>query len=249
MRVYNHEITMRRGEVLTIDKTIQNRDGSPYIIPKFNDNKRPHFVLTISSSLYPNESSIIYRMFMDVKANPDMPTFTETNPVNILDFTNRDGSSKLYENGFKSLQNGPPGGWINDVEVIYMSDGGDRPSHDYNQDGEINVDDDENAPEAPTDGMADDPCTEALFYYPRPDGTVEYKWWNGVAWKDYECRLVCAVPHADTIKWKEGNYYYSIDLIDHYVHNAVAQNVSEVYPILGATKLSVMSNLRGGNVW
>lgn len=229
MRVYNHEIVIRRGEAFTIDKTIQNRDGSPYILPKM---PKPCFVVTVSNSLYPNENSIVYRNFIDVSS---MPMFVDTRPVNVLDFTYPDGVTKLYPNGWSDLTLGPPGGYVNGELIIYTtSDTSVVPGYDYDGPGPL---------ENPDFGSTSDgACDDALFCYTKSDGTTEYKRWDG-RWLDYQCRVVCLIPHEDTIKWKEGDYYYSIDLIDN--RDAVAN----VYPILGATKLSVLSNLRGGTIW
>ena len=32
MKVFNNEITIHRGETFSMDKVIQNKDGSPYIV-------------------------------------------------------------------------------------------------------------------------------------------------------------------------------------------------------------------------
>lgn len=249
MRVYNHEMTIRRGEAFTIDKIIQNRDGSPYVLPKM---LKPCFVVTVSSSLYPNETSIVYRNFIDASS---MPMFEDTRPVNVLDFTYSDGVTKLYPNGWSDLSLGPPGGFINGKLVVYDTGESDVtgkpkvPGYDYDGPG---------LDENPDAGwQATKICDQALFYYTRPDGTIEYKWWGPgwldreleSDWLDYECRLTCLIPHEDTVKWREGDYYYSIDLIDNYDINTDVADVANVYPILGATKLSVLSNLRGGTTW
>ena len=231
MRVYNHEITIRRGEAFTVDKTIRNQDGSPYIIPKFavdesgNDTAEPYFVITVSDAIYPNADNVVYRQFLRVK--DAFPTFRETNPVDIRLFTDQAGN-QLYPT-FKHLSLGPPGGFIGENNVIYTDD-----------DGVISYDP---GPSGTFESQSEAPCTQALFYTVI-NGVKEYRWWTGKGgWQPYECRLSSLIPHDETINWKEGNYYYSIDLID----DKFA--VTNVYPILAPTKLSVLTNLRGGNIW
>lgn len=122
MKVYNHELTIRRNETFTIDKTLENKDGSPFILS--NQLKNPYFVVTVCSSLYNQSNVYKYNKWLPVR----VPRFYTTVPVNLADFKGMAGETKYYR-GFNHLisSNGKgwlPSGYINGVEVIY-TDGDD----------------------------------------------------------------------------------------------------------------------------
>lgn len=117
MKVYNHELTIRRNETFTIDKTIESKDGSPFILS--NKLRNPYFVVTVSSSLYNQTNGYRFSKWLPVR----QPRFYTTVPVNLADFKTLAGSQK-YPNGFKDLigTNGIgwlPYGYLNGVEVRY----------------------------------------------------------------------------------------------------------------------------------
>lgn len=217
MRVFNHELTVRRGETFTLDKLVQNRDGSPYVIS--SEMQNPYFLLTVSSALYDREDTYTYHAWLPV---PN-PRFYCTSPVRINDFKTIDGE-QLYH-GFDEMS-GPPSGYINGVHVIYGAEGSNLP------------------------------CYDALFYYEDNDGNREYKWWSGESgWQSYVCRIVHKFLSQYTNDWIERNYFYNIDLVDGVKNRNAGPgdtpllNVSEMVPILEPTKMSVLSNLKGGTKW
>lgn len=217
MRVANHELTVRRNETFTIDKIIQNRDGSPYLITSKMQN--PFFVITISSTLYPTDDGYVYHAWLPF----DGPRFHSTVPVNILDFENEAGD-KIYQDGFNAMS-GPPSGYVDGVLVTYEKD-------------------------------------DALFYYDTVDGNRIYKYpsyvmedgqWQFDEWKEYECRIIHKFLQEYTRDWIEHGYYYNIELIDGTLgdgpNNRPITAISEVISILEPTKISVLSNLKGGMRW
>ena len=224
MRVFNHELIVRRNETFTIDKIIQNRDGSPYLIS--SEMQNPHFVITVSSTLYPTDDGYAYHAWLPYEG----PRFYSTVPVDITMFTKEDGSI-LYPHGFEggaTEMTGAPSGYVDGVLVTYQPG-------------------------------------EALFYYDHPDGTREYKYpyydttdpdhpeFKG--WRSYECRIVHKFLQQYTRDWIEQVYYYNIDLVDgslaknHVDNGRPFDEISEVIPILEPTKLTVLSNLKGGMKW
>lgn len=146
----------------------------------------------------------------------ELPRFESTVPVNLADFEKLDGS-KAYPYGFKNLE-GLPGGYINNVNVSY-------------EEG------------------------DAVFYWEDDKGKRIYKYWDSKnGWTDYSCRIIYKFVHEITRNWIEGSYFYNIDLVDGDLDPNATQgqrpipisNVSEHIPILGATKLTVLTDLRGG---
>lgn len=93
---------------------------------------------------------------------------------------------------------------------------------------------------------------DALFYCINEQGEKVYKYHDGTQWRDYECRIVFKVPSWITSEWTERSYLYNIDLVDGVKSEAAdaadkpIASVSELIPILMPTKLSVLSNLKGG---
>lgn len=217
MIVSNHELTVRRGETFTLDKLVQNRDGSPYIIS--SEMRNPYFLLTVSSTLYENENGYVYHAWLPVAE----PRFYCTVPVRINDFTDVDG--KQTYRGFDEMT-GPPSAYINGVQVTYGA------------------------------GDSNSPCYDALFYYEDDDGNREYKWWSGEGgWQPYVCRIVHKFLPQYTKDWIERSYFYNIDLVDGTKNgnqgpsDRPIKSISELIPILPPTKVSVLSNLKGGMKW
>ena len=213
MRTFNHELIVKRNETFTLDRVLENRDGSPYLIS--SELRNPYFVITVSNSKYDTENRYVYSAWLPVET----PRFYTTIPINIRDFKDAKGD-ELYANGFDTMT-GPPSGIVDGVEVTY-------------------------------DGKLGTPCYEALFFWEDDDGKRIYKWWNGVKYVDYECRIIHKFLQQYTRDWIERSYFYNIDLVDGTPNtNAKAGekpllNVSEMIPILESTKISVLSNLKGG---
>lgn len=78
MRLNGNEITIVRGESFSIDRTIVNRDGSPYIVS--NKLLNPNILITVADNSFLSKASKVYKYFLPLK---DLPRFTLTNPVNL----------------------------------------------------------------------------------------------------------------------------------------------------------------------
>ena len=125
MKVYNHELVVRRGEAFTIDKIVKNRDDSPYIIS--SELQNPYFLITVTDSLNVVANQYVCYIWLPVA----LPRFYSTTPLNILDFKDQQGNS-LYKNGWSSLT-GLPAGLINGETVEYTS--GDETLFYWEKDG------------------------------------------------------------------------------------------------------------------
>lgn len=95
MKSLNNELIVHRNEAFTIDKTIQNKDGSPYIISSELNN--PYFLITVSNTRYVVENRYIYSKWLNLE---NFPRFRNTNAVNLKIFKN--GSSSKY-NSFDDI--------------------------------------------------------------------------------------------------------------------------------------------------
>jgi hypothetical protein len=147
-----------------------------------------------------------------------IPRFKNTVPINLADIKNEDGSQKF--NDFSAS-----GSWVNGYykgQLVTFEPG------------------------------------DAVFYMENDDGERTYKYFEGedlsATWKDYSCRIIYKFTNSITKNWIEGSYLYNIDLVDGLLDYNATQgqrpipisNISEHIPILGATKLTVLSDLRGG---
>lgn len=95
---------------------------------------------------------------------------------------------------------------------------------------------------------------EAVWYFEDDNGNRDYRYWDSKKgdWAPYECRIIFKFLQAFTKNWVERSYYYNIDLVDGILVDEVKpgerpfSEISELIPILEPTKLSVLSNLKGG---
>lgn len=78
MKVHRNEIIVYRNETFTMNKDIQNRDGSPYIISSRLTN--PYFLITVSNSRYGQNNRYVHNKWLNLK---DTPRFEITRPVNL----------------------------------------------------------------------------------------------------------------------------------------------------------------------
>ena len=83
METFKHSIKAYRGESFTIDKTIRNNDGSPYIIS--NELQNPYFLLSVSNTKYSQENRFVRNYWLSLE---DFPRFTLTTPINSEDVEN-----------------------------------------------------------------------------------------------------------------------------------------------------------------
>jgi hypothetical protein len=302
MRLNGNEITIVRGESFSIDRTIVNRDGSPYIIS--NRLRNPHILITVADNAFLSKASKVYKYFLSLA---DAPLFTVTNPVDIKK-TSQDGNVEEFPNDLTlhyshkywlfedevfdaSPQQGLPGPEYGKPHTMYLN--GERfstarcwglnaiefsrPSATIGldifkcienngsewgfdelsmlQSGEVSVEvnndelhfidvyeDDDIIAIAPND---------AIFYLDK-DGSIQYKYWVPLSetegstgkWLDYKFRFVKTFNSTVTNQWEPKTYYYSIELVSgEDPENGLYDDVSVILP---ASKLNVLSNLKGG---
>lgn len=76
MRSSDNELVVYRNEAFTIDKTVVNRDGAPFVVGKLEN---PHLLITISDSKFVNTFRYKANYFLPLEGN--LPTFKWTNIV------------------------------------------------------------------------------------------------------------------------------------------------------------------------
>ena len=97
-------------------------------------------------------------------------------------------------------------------------------------------------------------ANEAAFYLQDANGQLTYKYWiySGDAykgsWSDYKLRLITSFQKGITSNWIEQNYTYGILLVGGEYNKPSEPIVTfdTVITILEPTKLTVLSNLKGG---
>lgn len=227
MKSLNNELFVHRGETFSIDKTIQNKDGSPYIISSKLQN--PAFLLTISNTRYEVDKRYIYNRYLKLD---EFPRFENTTAVNLKVFKSSSGGTTSNYDDFDDItslstvtnpvtgveyDNVVASGWIG-TEFWISQVGGD------------------------------------VFYVEDSNGKKTYKYWkydennvNGGNWEEYKCRIVTPFFSTLTINWIDQNYTYSINLVDVKVDNDgnIVTPFSTDIPILTPTKLTVSSNING----
>jgi hypothetical protein len=106
-----------------------------------------------------------------------------------------------------------------------------------------------------SDGVNDDGVIERYLYYNQQTGKYYYDASGGKSdFKEYAFKIHRAFTHAETKELVSQSYYYSITYVDgplNYDDDGVLsderiKNFSQVTPIISPSKLTVLSNLRGG---
>lgn len=78
MQIKGTDITIHRGETFSIDYTLVNRNGAPYILPKSNGVSNPYFLLTVASTKYAQEGRYLKNYWLKI---PEDMRFENTNPI------------------------------------------------------------------------------------------------------------------------------------------------------------------------
>lgn len=91
MKSSNNEITVHRNETFSIDRVVQNPDGSPYIVSKQLEN--PHLLLTVSSSKFQQNSKYELNYFLELFGPGAIPRFNLTNPIDLKSLKGADGNA------------------------------------------------------------------------------------------------------------------------------------------------------------
>lgn len=192
MKTFNNELVVHRGETFSIDKIVQNKDGSPYIVSSELSN--PYWLLSVSTTRYEQANRYVKNYWLDLT---NFLKFKSTQAFDLKSLMNgpnpeASGYGPIYPNGFddiiaRSNISGAQyvaGGYIGD-KMVYL---------DY------------------------DDC---VFFVENEDGERIYKYWSvtegrggaELGWLDYNCRIVKAFTQDDTRQWVEQSYTYSITLV------------------------------------
>ena len=99
MKVFNNEITIHRGETFSMDKVIQNKDGSPYIVSR--RLKNPCVLVSVSTTRYAQDER--YKLNKWLRLTNKL--FDSTEPFDLKSLTTEpNGTTPKYPNGFTDIK-------------------------------------------------------------------------------------------------------------------------------------------------
>lgn len=99
MKVFNNEITIHRGETFSMDKVIQNKDGSPYIVSR--RLKNPCVLVSVSTTRYAQDER--YKLNKWLRLTNKL--FDSTEPFDLKSLmTEPNGTTPKYPNGFSDIK-------------------------------------------------------------------------------------------------------------------------------------------------
>jgi len=237
MKVFNNEITIHRGETFSMDKVVQNKDGSPYIVS--NKLSNPSILISVSTTRYDQTDRYVLNKWLRLTNK----LFNSTEPFDLMSLmTEANGTTLKYPNGFTDI-----------TERKYAEDNSGNPLLDENGNkiGWYIV---EGWLETQHVYYDYDDC---VFYVEDEEGVRDYRYWISTtdtkgSWSKYEFRITCPFTQDETSQWIEQSYVYSISLVSGEWNNTPAENepqytsFNSVQPILTPTKLSVLSSINGG---
>lgn len=181
----NNELVIHRNESFSIDRTIVNKDGSPYIVS--SGMRNPHLLITVSSTKYnqPNQFKLSYLLPL-----VNLPRFNFTTVIPLRDLTNESGEP-LYTSGY-------PTGLtlsVEDEEKWFITA--------YYKGDLVKIE--------PNDAVFSYEENGKTYYkYWKPDSLEDG---SSGKWTDYIFRFVKEFAIEDTSKLVEQTYYYSIQLV------------------------------------
>lgn len=258
MKVFNNEITIHRGETFSMDKVVQNKDGSPYIVS--NKLANPCVLIAVSTTRYAQDERYKLNKWLRLAETEKVQTqtgeiqvittpllaklFKSTEPFDLMSLmTEANGTILKYPNGFTDI-----------TERKYATDDSGSPLLDENgnkigyyiAEGWLG-----------TKHVYYD-YDDCVFYVEDDEGVRDYQYWDLTAdndkggWVQYEFRIICPFTQAETSQWIEQSYVYSITLVSGEWNNNREENeppfvsFDSVQPLLIPTKLSVLSSINGG---
>lgn len=99
MKVFNNEITIHRGETFSMDKVVQNKDGSPYIVSR--RLKNPCVLVSVSTTRYAQDER--YKLNKWLRLTNKL--FNLTEPFDLKSLTTEpNGTTPKYPNGFSDIK-------------------------------------------------------------------------------------------------------------------------------------------------
>lgn len=120
MKTFNNEIIVHRNETFSMDKIVQNKDGSPYIIS--NRLSNPYFLLSVSTTRYAQKDRYIKNYWLDLS---NYPKFTSTQAVDLHSITTSPSSESIKYFSFEDVEYSGDVliyGYVGDTYVEYYPD-------------------------------------------------------------------------------------------------------------------------------
>lgn len=62
MKIYRNELTILKGETFALNRTIENENGTPYIVSSELNN--PYFLITVTNNLYDEVGKYVYNKWL-----------------------------------------------------------------------------------------------------------------------------------------------------------------------------------------
>lgn len=220
MKTFNNELVIHRGETFSMDKVVQNKDGSPYIVS--NKLKNPYVLVAVSTTRYDQNKRYLLNQWLPLS---DKPRFSITDPIDLTSFkTDVNGTVSKYTS-FDDVNIRKPvlgsggkdcivSGYIGDRFVFYDYD--DCVLYLENEQG----------------------IKEYRYWNLEQEGLLKY-----------EFRITCPFTQDITSEWVEQSYVYSMTLMSGELPASGEPpfaNIDTVQPLLIPTKLSVLSSINGG---
>ena len=220
MKTFNNELVIHRGETFSMDKVVQNKDGSPYIVS--NKLKNPYVLVAVSTTRYDQNKRYLLNQWLPLS---DKARFSITDPIDLTSFkTDVNGTVSKYTS-FDDVNIRKPvlgsggkdcivSGYIGDRFVFYDYD--DCVLYLENEQG----------------------IKEYRYWNLEQEGLLKY-----------EFRITCPFTQDITSQWVEQSYVYSMTLMSGELPASGEPpfaNIDTVQPLLIPTKLSVLSSINGG---
>lgn len=98
MQTYKNEIKVYRGETFTVDKILQNRDGTPYIISSALQN--PYILISVSNTQYAQENRYVKNYWLSLE---NFPRFESTHVFDIKELKLGADSEDVAYDTFEEL--------------------------------------------------------------------------------------------------------------------------------------------------
>lgn len=109
MRSSNNELVVYRNETFTIDRTVLNRDGSPFIVGRLEN---PHLMITVTDSKFAFSERYKVNYFLPLSGV--LPLFEFTNVIPLEEVLNADGEQQYF-----SFPDSYPSGYYNGNNMVF----------------------------------------------------------------------------------------------------------------------------------
>ena len=235
MKIIGNDITIYRGQDLTIDYILVNKDGSPYIVQR---SKQPATGIGTAENAYPNWLISISNTQFDIdnkyRLNYVLPLNVDASLVDITSFSGEafDCTQPL---DITSIKNAQGKSLYNDWSEMPTSATVDLLLSGYVNGKLVNI----TRP------------WECVFYLEK-DGVREYKYAKYTAsggnytveYFPYQCRVTKFISSFITKQWEGMNYLYSISLIycdaNYDDVDKMLESIVNFIPVIVPSKLTVL---------